>query len=119
MNGEAGWENESKAMNKTDNEKQEAAGGAVAEGPGVKEDGKASGALVGLSAGSFAEEGLDEALARASGLWGAAVLEAERGDGGRTVILPADRREISAGTVSSIIRRSGLDRLLFRGAKRG
>ena len=33
---------------------------------------------------------------------------------GRTVIVPADRREIPMGTVSSIIRQSGLDRSLFR-----
>jgi len=33
---------------------------------------------------------------------------------GRTVIVPADRREIPVGTIISIIKQSGLDRSLFQ-----
>ena len=37
-----------------------------------------------------------------------------RGATGRTVIVPADRREIPVGTIISIIKQSGLDRALFQ-----
>ena len=36
-----------------------------------------------------------------------------RDPSGRTVIVPADRREIPVGTIISIIKQSGLDRSLF------
>jgi predicted RNA binding protein YcfA (HicA-like mRNA interferase family) len=37
-----------------------------------------------------------------------------RNAGGRIVIVPADRKEIPIGTLSSIIRQSGLDPAFFR-----
>jgi predicted RNA binding protein YcfA (HicA-like mRNA interferase family) len=36
-----------------------------------------------------------------------------RGPSGRIVIVPASRREIPVGTIISIIKQSGLDRVLF------